>query len=161
LRRKTHQTIKKVTEDLDGGFHFNTAISSIMELVNQMYDVLADEKTSYKSAVLTEAVQAVVMLLAPFVPHICEEMWRSLGHKESIFRCRWAEYDKQAIVEEIITVAIQINGKFRSRIEVPFGTSEEDLKKAALSDPNIEKWIQGRLAKEIIVVPKKLVNIVI
>ncbi|HPM43486.1 MAG TPA: class I tRNA ligase family protein, partial [Candidatus Omnitrophota bacterium] len=116
LRRKTHQTIKKVTEDLDGGFHFNTAISSIMELVNQTYDVMA--KAGYESSAgsaTAEAIDTIVLLLAPFVPHVAEEMWKTLGKTNSIFRHAWPSYDKLAIAEEVLTIVIQVNGKFRSK----------------------------------------------
>ena len=162
LRRKTHQTIKKVTEDLDGGFHFNTAISSIMELVNQSYEVLAKaEAGECGDASLKEAVERVVMLLSPFVPHVAEEMWQKLGKSGSIFRSQWPAYDKDAVIEEIITIPVQINGKLRSKVEVPREINEESLKKAVLADPNVQKWVEGKELKKFIVVPKKLVNIVV
>lgn len=160
LKRKTHQTIKKVTEDLDGGFHFNTAISSIMELVNEIYDYLASGEGDPQA--LKEAVETTVILLSPFVPHIAEEMWHMLKNdKASIFKYRWPAYDKKAIVEKVVTIAIQINGKFRSKIEVPADSTEENLKKAVLSDPKIEKWIEGKEIRQFIVIPNKLVNVVL
>ena len=162
LKRKTHQTIKKVTEDLDGGFHFNTAISAIMELVNEAYDFLSKESLGQSdSGVLKEAVETVVILLAPLVPHIGEEMWMMLGKKNSIFRHSWPSYDKSAIVEKVISVAIQINGKLRSKIDVPFDITEDALKKAVLSDLKTQSWIGEKSVKHLVVVPKKLVNIVI
>ncbi|MFA5499839.1 MAG: leucine--tRNA ligase [Candidatus Omnitrophota bacterium] len=171
LKRKTHLTIKKVTEDFDGGFHFNTAISSIMELVNEAYDYLGkqetkrqrDKETGNKSqdTVLNEAVEAVIMLLAPFVPHMCEELWSMIGKENSIFKASWPSYDKSAIVEEVITMVIQINGKVRSKIEVPFDINDEELKKKALSDPKIKELSANRAIKSFIVVPKKLVNVVL
>jgi leucyl-tRNA synthetase len=151
LKRKIHQTIKKVTEDLDGGFHFNTAISSIMELVNQAYASQAD---------LREAVEIIVMLLSPFVPHVAEEMWQSLGKPASIFRCVWPSYDKAAIVEAVITIPIQVNGKVRSKIEVPFDIGPDELKKLVLADPKVVTWLQGKPARDVIVVPGKLVSVV-
>ena len=162
LSRKTHQTIKKVTEDLDGGFHFNTAISSIMELVNQTYDVIAagGSGDTYLR-VLSEAVESVVVLLSPFVPHIAEEMWQGLGKNNSIFKSEWPAYDKDAIREKVIVIPIQINGKLRSRIEVPFDIKEEELKKTVLSDGKVKNWIQEKPIKDFIIVPKKLVNIVL
>jgi len=161
LRRKTHQTIKKVTEDLDGGFHFNTAISSIMELVNQSYDVVAKAPTGQAgAAVLREAVESVVTLLSPFVPHVAEEMHHMLGSSGSIFRCAWPLYDKAAIVEAVITIPIQVNGKLRSKVEVPSDISSDKLKETVLADPKVVTWLQGKPARDVIVVPKKLVNVV-
>ena len=161
LKRKTHQTIKKVTEDLEGGFHFNTAISSVMELVNETYDLLAkDIENPADHAVLTEAIESVVILLSPFVPHIAEEMWHSLGKENSIFKCKWPSYDKSAIIEKVLTIPIQVNGKLRTKIEVPAGIDDNALKEVVLSDPKVKSWIGGKGIKDFIIIPKKLVNIV-
>jgi leucyl-tRNA synthetase len=161
LRRKIHLTIKKVTDDLDGGFHFNTAISSIMELVNESYDLIGKASDAADSSVLHEAAESVIVLLAPFVPHIAEEMWQLIGKKNSIFRSSWPAFDKDAIVEEIITIPVQINGKLRSTVEAPFDINEEALKDLVLADPKVNKWTAGNAVKKFIVVPKKLVNIVV
>ncbi|MCM8761265.1 MAG: leucine--tRNA ligase [Candidatus Omnitrophica bacterium] len=162
LRRKTHQSIKKVTEDLDGGFHFNTAISAVMELVNQSYEVaaLADEGRC-GTAILKKAVESAVVLLAPFVPHIAEEMWQLLGNNGSIFTTSWPSYDSCIIVADMITIPVQINGKLRAKVEVPFDASEEDIKKTVLNDVDVQRWIKDSSVKKFIIVPKKLVNIVI
>ncbi len=159
LKRKTHRTIKKVTEDLDGGFHFNTAISAVMELVNEIYDVTG--KGAGDNALIDEAIETVVILLSPFVPHIAEEMWRKLGKNDSILRSPWPEYDRAAIVEDVVTVVIQVNGRVRSKLEVPAAVKEESLKEAALADPKTKTWIEGKTVKQIVVIPKRLVNIVI
>jgi leucyl-tRNA synthetase len=162
LRRKTHQTIKKVTEDLDGGFHFNTAVSAVMELVNQSYEVSAlSESGKCGAGALKDAVEAAVMLLAPFVPHIAEEMWHSLGKKNSIFRCEWPSYDKDLIVADTISIPVQINGKLRSKVEVPFDITEDALKEAVLAESGVQRWIKDARVKKFVVVPKKLVNIVV
>ncbi|MFH0763782.1 MAG: leucine--tRNA ligase [Candidatus Omnitrophota bacterium] len=163
LRRKIHQTIKKVTEDLDGGFHFNTAISAVMELVNETYDVIGFrvQGSGFTDAVVAEAIENIVILLSPFVPHIAEEMWRMLGKEKCIFKSSWPGYDKNAIVEKVITIPIQINGKLRSKIEVDADTDEEAVKTAALSDPKVRAWTESKAVKKIIVIPKKLVNIVV
>lgn len=162
LKRKMHQTIKKVTEDLDGGFHFNTAISAVMELVNETYDALAKEGSAgTTNAVLEEAIESVVVLLSPFVPHIAEEMWRSLGKTDSIFRHQWPSYDKSAIVAKVITIPVQVNGKLRSKIEIPFDISDDELKKAVLSDQKVMSWIGDNVVKNFIIIPKKLVNVVL
>jgi leucyl-tRNA synthetase len=161
LRRKTHQTIKKVTEDLDGGFHFNTAISAIMELVNQSYDVVTKVDAGQAgTAALREAVESIVTLLSPFVPHVAEEMHRMLGKSGSIFRSKWPSFDKAAMAESVITIPIQVNGKLRSKIEVPFDISADKLKEAVMADPKVKTHLQGKPARDIIVVPKKLVNVV-
>jgi leucyl-tRNA synthetase len=163
LKRKTHQTIKKVTDDLEGGFHFNTAISAIMELVNEASDVNAkiSDKSDDLTKCLNEAIEAIVILLSPFVPHIAEEMWQSLGKKNSIFKCKWPEYDKNAIVENILTIPIQVNGKLRSKIEIPAGTDDENLKNLVMADPKVKSWVGEKPIKDFIIIPKKLVNIVV
>ena len=162
LKRKTHQTIKKVTEDLDGGFHFNTAISAIMELVNQTYDLLGDGgRGPGTDTVLAEAIETVVILLSPFVPHIAEEMWQMLGKENSILKCKWPSYDKGAIVEKILTIPVQINGKLRAKIEVPSEIDATALKGLVMADSKVESWIAGKAVKDFIIIPKRLVNIVL
>ncbi len=162
LKRKTHQTIKKVTEDLDGGFHFNTAISAIMELVNTAYDLTGSLQNNIEvSPVLRDAVENIVLLLSPFVPHIAEEMWSMLGHKESILKVNWPSYNKSAILEQVVTIPIQVNGKLRSRIDVPADIKEDALKKLVLSDDKLKPHIAGRTIKDIIIIPKRLANIVL
>jgi leucyl-tRNA synthetase len=161
LRLKTHSTIKKVTSDIEGRFHFNTAISAIMELVNVLYqfDIAAARGTAL--SVIKEAIETVIILLAPMAPHIAEELWENLGKQESIFKAPWPVYDPGAIVEDEITIVVQINGKLRSRLSVPADATQEDTKELVLSDQNTKKWTEGKEIKKIIVVPKKLVNIVV
>jgi len=161
LRRKTHQTIKKVTEDFDGGFHFNTAISSIMELVNASYDFLACSDTAECPAVLKDAVENVVVLLSPFVPHISEELWRMLGESDSILKAKWPSYDSSALVESVVTIPIQVNGKLRSRVEVPSDIGEDALKKLVLADEKVIAHSAGKSVKKIVIISKKLVNVVL
>ncbi|MCK4462788.1 MAG: leucine--tRNA ligase, partial [Candidatus Omnitrophica bacterium] len=152
LKRKTHQTIKKVTDDIEKGFHFNTAISAIMELVNEVY--LAKDEDVGKS------VRVIVLLLSPFVPHITEEMWERLGNKPSILKEKWPQYNKDLIEEEKITIPIQINGKLRSKIEVAPAIDEKILKTKVQSDEKVKKWVKGKKISKWIIVPKKLVNII-
>jgi leucyl-tRNA synthetase len=158
LRRKTHLTIKKVTEDIEGDFKFNTAIASIMELVNEIYQLPV---TSYQLPEAKEAIETVVILLAPFVPHIAEEAWRRLGHKESVFKSSWPKYDPQAIKAQVITLIIQVNGKLRSKIEAPLDMDEAGLKDLVLADSRVKRWVADKKIKNFIVVPNKLVNIVV
>jgi leucyl-tRNA synthetase len=161
LRRKTHRTIKKVTEDLDGGFHFNTAISAIMELVNESYEASARVDSGEEGpGALMEAVEAVVQLLSPFVPHIAEEMWRMLGKSGSIFTSRWPSFDAASLAEKTVVIPVQINGKLRSKIEVPSDISADELRKLVLADPKVITWTQGKEVRNVIIVPKKLANVV-
>jgi leucyl-tRNA synthetase len=157
LHRKTHRTIKKVTEDIDR-FHFNTAISAIMELVNAIYQF--ESKTNQSASVLREAIEMSVVLLSPFVPHIAEELWHTLGCRESVLLTEWPEYDSAATVEEEVLIVIQVNGKLRDRMSVPVSMEDEDLKKNALSRPRIQTFTQEKQVRKVIVVPRKLINIV-
>ncbi len=159
LKRKIHQTIKKVTEDIEREFHFNTAISAVMELVNEIYSTLgSDEKID---ETVREAVRTVVILLSPLVPHISEELWHKMGNKSTIFRTNWPEYDQELVKTAKITIPVQVNGRLRSKLEVESGISEEDLKALVLSDEKIKKWIDGKPVKKIIVVPNRLTNIIV
>jgi leucyl-tRNA synthetase len=159
LRRKTHQTIRKVTEDLQDRFHFNTAISAVMELVNTIYQFEAkDEKGK---AVVKEAVESVVLLIAPFVPHISEELWMTLGKEGRVAHASWPSYDESATIEDELTVVVQVNGKVRGRITVSPGLSEEEIKIRALADDNVKKHTDGLQVRKVIVVPGKLVNVVV
>jgi leucyl-tRNA synthetase len=163
LRRKIHMTIKKVTEDIENRFHFNTAISAIMELVNQLYQVEEKRKGTdpYTTGVMREAVETVVVLLSPFVPHVCEELWEVLGHAESVAKVSWPRYDGEAIKDEEILMVIQVNGKLRSRITVAAHASEEEVKEAVLTHQRIQEILQGQKVRKVILVPRKLVNLVI
>jgi len=163
LIRKTHETIKRVTEDIEG-FRFNTAISAIMELVNTAYSVerLPDGKAGIAhSKDLKEAVEIIVMLLSPFAPHMCEEMWEKSGHKESILKAPWPKYEAAVLKQETALIIIQVNGKVRTRMSLPADMDERGLKEAALSDETVKKWIEGKPVKNFVVVPNKLVNIVV
>ncbi|MCX5693265.1 MAG: class I tRNA ligase family protein, partial [Candidatus Omnitrophica bacterium] len=162
LKQKTHLTIKKVTEDMEGTFHFNTAISSIMELVNEIYEYMgAQEHKSISAQGIKKAVNTVVILLAPFVPHIAEEMWEKLGSKESIFKAEWPVYNKDALIKDTMELPIQINGKLRSKIEVLSDATEDKIKELVLKDIAVNKWIEGKPPKKIIIVKGKLINLVI
>jgi leucyl-tRNA synthetase len=162
LHRKTHQTIRKVTADIEDRFHFNTAISAIMELTNTLYKAKdSTEKDSLALSVLREALEALVVLLHPFVPHITDEIWSQLGNQGSLIDVSWPEYNEEAAREELITLVLQVNGKVRSRIEVPVQIEQEELKKAALADPRIREWTSGRNVKKVVVVPGRLVNVVV
>jgi leucyl-tRNA synthetase len=162
LRFKTHTTIKKVTNDIEDRFHFNTAISGVMELVNAIYQFdLKKIKDELTLSVIKEAIKTVIILLSPITPHIAEELWEKLGEKESSLKTSWPAYDASAMVEEEILIVIQVNGKLRSRITVPVDSSDGEVERIALSDEKTQGWIAGKEIKKVVVVPKKLVNVVV
>ena len=162
LKRKTHQTIRKVTQDIEASFHFNTAISAVMELFNHMTSLALEETAEQvDDSVLSEAVDTVLLLLSPMVPHFTAEMWQRCGHSSDIEIRPWPQYDPDAARDELLTIVVQVNGKVRSRLEVAADTDAEALKKKALDDEKVLRFLEGKPAKKIIVVKKKLVNIVI
>jgi leucyl-tRNA synthetase len=162
LRRKTHQSIKKVTEDIRERFHFNTAIAAIMELVNQIYQVL-DNRLSDPMfwPVVREAIEAVIVLSSPMVPHISEELWKILGHQKLLMETAWPTWDDQALKAEEVLIVIQINGKLRNRITVPSDATDRELEDISLQDSRVREFIEGKQVKRVVVVPKKLINIVV
>jgi len=161
LYRKVHLTIKKVTEDIEREFHFNTAIAALMELVNEMYDYTATGLSSDKLPVVRAAVDALTMLIAPFAPHLAEELWDAYGNRSSIANAPWPQFDPEAIVATEITVVVQVNGKVRSKLLLPAGMSDRDIETAALADPKVKELTAGKQVRKVIVVQGKLVNVVV
>ncbi len=163
LYQKAHLTVKKVTEDIDRDFHFNTAIAALMELVNMLgqFELHDDpEEQLERRAVGRFAAETLLILLAPFAPHLSEELWERVGHHRSIFEEPWPTYDGEVVQKEELLVVVQVNGKLRSRIALPAHAGEEELRTAALQDSRVQTWLKGRGVKRVVVVPKKLVNIV-
>ena len=161
LRRKTHQTILKVTEDIEERFHFNTAISAVMELVNAAYQLdLGESQSPDGNAVLREAIETVLLLLSPITPHICEELWHALGYEESLLNTSWPNYDKKVAREEEMVIVVQVNGKLRNKMTVPVNMPEDDIKKLAQNDERTQQWTDGKNIQKVIYVPNKLVNLV-
>ncbi|OHB33120.1 MAG: leucine--tRNA ligase [Desulfuromonadaceae bacterium GWC2_58_13] len=158
LRRTTHRTIKKVTEDIDGRFHFNTAIAAIMELVNAIY---AFDSKHEHPAVLREALETTVRLLAPFVPHVAEELWNCLGHEQSIESRGWPTWESVALIEDEISIVVQVNGKVRGKVVVSADAIEEVIREAALAETNVSRFIADKTVRKVIVVPGRLVNVVV
>ncbi len=150
LVRIMHKTIKKVSDDFND-FKFNTAIASLMELTNAVYQMGADR----------EVFSRLVIMLSPITPHFSEEIWQELGNTESIFKSYWPQYDPELLVEENVELVIQVNGKIRSKIQVPRSIPEDKLKELVLEDEKLAAWLEGRPPKKFIVVPQRLVNIVI
>ncbi len=161
LYRKTHLTIKKVTEDIEREFHFNTAIAALMEMVNEVYDYTAKSVETVKLPVLRSALEALTLLISPFAPHFAEELWEALGHTDSVARASWPAYDPAAIVVTEVTVVIQLNGKVRSKLTLPAGTSDKEIESAALADAKVQEHLAGKTPKKVIIVQGKLVNVVV
>lgn len=162
LRRKEHETVKKVTDDIRKHFQFNTAIAAVMELVNTLY-LAKDELAGTKEGnfVLSSAVSTVLTVLSPVAPHVCEELWEELGHDSHLATASWPQYDEKALVRDELTVVVQVNGKLRGRLEVAASASKEEIEKEALAEENVAKHIEGKTVRKVIVIPGKLVNIVV
>ena len=152
-------TIKKVTEDVSERFSFNTAISSIMELVNELYRYKELEEAD--SAFVKKAIETVVTILSPFTPHICEEMWQQLGHEESLINVSWPAYDEAALVKDTVEIVIQLNGKVKEKLNIANNLSREEMQITALENDKVKALIEGKNVVKVIAVPNKLVNIVV
>lgn len=162
LHRKTHQTIKRVTENIEQNFHFNTAISAMMELFNVLSASVGEhDQPTAEPQVIRQSISVLLLLLSPMVPHFAAEMWEKIGNKDSIETESWPEFDAEAAKEDLLTIVIQVNGKVRSRLEVPADVDDDFLIEKALADDNTLKFIDGKSIKKTIVVKKKLVNIVV
>jgi leucyl-tRNA synthetase len=155
--RKLHQTIQKVTEDFNNRWHFNTSIAALMELIN----TLSEEEAKLSRAALDQILPTLTLLLGPFAPYLAEELWELLGRKGPVFRQPWPALDEALAKEDAAEVVLQVNGKVRGHIAVPFGSSQETLEKAALADPKTQPFLTGKQVVKMIVVPDKLVNIVV
>jgi leucyl-tRNA synthetase len=159
LCKKTHQTIKKVTTDIEREYHFNTAIAGLMELVNEI--TAFEPKTEEDWTAFKFSIEQIVLLLSPFSPHIAEALWEATGNTPSVFDRQWPAWDEEAAKEETIELVVQVNGKVRAKIMISAGTPDDELKSMALEDKKIRESIGGKEIKKVIVVRGKLVNIVI
>ncbi|CEP90838.1 leucyl-tRNA ligase [[Clostridium] sordellii] len=159
MRFTINATLKKVTEDLNEKFGFNTAISALMELINEMYKY--KELENRNDAVIKEAIETIVTILAPFAPHIGEELWIMIGKDGSIFDISWPSYDESALVKDEVEVVVQVNGKVRGKLSVASNISREEMQEAAMNDEKIKTLVEGKTIVKVIAVPKKLVNIVV
>ena len=163
MRRKTHQTIQKLTFDIER-FHFNTAVSALMEMMNEMSsfrDKTFSAKSATSKAVLSEAMENLALILGPFVPHLADELWESLGKKGSTYENAWPKYDPEIAKADEITVVLQVNGKVRDKIMVPAETDRTELERIALENDRMKSFLGDKPIKKIITVPGKLVNVVV
>ena len=160
LRRVVHKTIRKVTEDIEERFHFNTAIAAIMELVNAIQSFEA-KNVAENIPVLREAVESIILMLAPFVPHFAEEVWAELGHAGGIDMAGWPTFAPEAAVDEELLIVVQVNGKLRGKLTVAADAVENEVREAALADGRVSSFIEGKTVRKVIYVPGKLVNIVV
>jgi leucyl-tRNA synthetase len=182
LRRKTHDTIRRVSQDLDPRVHLNTAVSALMELVNELYafcskagclhigrEADADAAVGVVErpatiSVLKEAVEALVLMLSPFAPHMAEELWEALGHADGVVAAGWPSFDEAVAKAEEIVVPVQVNGKLRGRLTVAADTAEDDLRALALADPQVSKYIEGKTVRKVVIAggqAGRLVSIVV
>ncbi|HXK10317.1 MAG TPA: leucine--tRNA ligase [Vicinamibacteria bacterium] len=161
LRRKVHQTIGKVTRDVEERIQLNTAVAALMELKNEILRLEAQVQEGPGRPVLREALETLVLLLNPFTPHVCEEMWTGLGHADGLVRAAWPALDAEAAREDAIELAVQVNGKVRGRVVVPREAPEAEIREKALAEPRVAEHVQGRQMVKFVVVPGRLVSVVV
>jgi leucyl-tRNA synthetase len=159
VRRATHQTLKRVTEDLEG-FRFNTAVAALMTFTNRLAELRAEGRGAERTPAWREALRTLVLMLAPLTPHVAEELWARIGGAYSVHTQAWPAWDAAAVREETVTVVLQVNGRVRDRISVPAGTDEARLRDVALESERVRKFTDGKAVQDVIVVPGKLVNVV-
>ncbi len=159
MRYTIHATLKKVTEDLSEKFGFNTAISALMELINEMYKY--KELDNRNNAIIKEGIETIVTILAPFTPHIGEELWTMIGKEGSVFDISWPKYDETALVKDEVEVVVQVNGKVRGKLTVGANVSRDEMQELAMADEKIKALVEGKTIVKVVAVPKKLVNIVV
>jgi len=159
LRRKTHQTIAKISDDIGRRGSFNTAVAASMELLNAVNKL--DDDTDAGRAVQHEALEAVVLMLSPIVPHICHTLWQELGHSTPLIDQAWPEVDESALESDLIEMVVQVNGKLRARVSVPADADKGAIEQLAIADANVRRFIAGKDIRKVIVVPGRLVNIVV
>ncbi|MFQ6083307.1 MAG: leucine--tRNA ligase [Candidatus Aminicenantia bacterium] len=162
LQRKVHQTIKKVTEDIEERFHLNTAISAIRELYNTICEIKEElRKNDNGQAILRESLETIILLLSPFTSHICEELWQMTNHRNSLNYSSWPSYQSELAKEELVTIVIQVNGKLRGKFEASLDISDEEVKEKALSNERVQPYIKDKEIRKVIYIKNKLVNIVV
>jgi leucyl-tRNA synthetase len=159
LRRKTHQTIAKISDDIGRRHSFNTAVAAAMELLNAINKRDDDSATSH--AVEHEALKAVVLMLSPIVPHICDALWQAMGYTDPLIDQQWPGFDESALVQDTLELVVQVNGKLRGRILVAADADKDAIIEQALADENVRRFVDGKEVRKVIVVPGRLVNVVV
>ena len=159
MRRKLHETVLKVSDDIGRRYTFNTAIAAVMELLNELGRF--EDDSAQGGAVMHEAIVAVVLMLSPIVPHICQQLWQQLGHDTLVVEQAWPECDESALARDSIELVVQVNGKLRSKIHVPVDADNDAIENIALADEKIRNNVQDRTVRKVIVVPGRLVNLVV
>jgi leucyl-tRNA synthetase len=159
LRHKLHQTIAKVSDDIGRRYTFNTAIAANMELLNEL--ARFEDRSPHGRAVVQEALEAIVRMLAPIVPHIAEALWGALGHVEPIDDGPWPEVDASALEQDTIELVVQVNGKLRGQISIASDADRGQIEQAALANENVQRFVEAKTVRKIIVVPGKLINVVV
>ena len=156
------KTLRHVTVDMEGRWHYNTDIAMAMELVNELTELeSAVEAGQVRPLIHKQALEILVLTLSPFAPHLADELWEALGHSQPLVRTAWPPFDAELAAEEELELPVQVNGKLRSRIRVPVDVSERDARRLALADEKVAAYVNGRQLVKVIVVPKKLINIVV
>jgi leucyl-tRNA synthetase len=161
LHRMIHRTIKKVTDDIDGRFHFNTAIAAIMELFNALTIAAGRQEGHPAAPVIRTGMETIIQLLYPFVPHLMSELWLSLEKSQPLDQIPWPEYSPEALNEEQVLIVLQVNGKVRGKITVPADTQRDQVESDALAEPRVKAFIGGKKVERIVYVPRRLLNIVL
>jgi leucyl-tRNA synthetase len=161
LRRRVHPTIERVTGDIEDRLKLNTAVSALIELTNEIYRVEAEVAEGDARPVLQEALETLVLMLSPFAPHVCEEMWARLGRRSNIVDRNWPAADPDLAREEAVELAVQVNGKVRARITVAAAAPEAEVRRVALAEPKVLEHLNGREPEKVVVVPGRLVSLVV
>ena len=159
LRRKTHQTIQKVNDDIGRRYKFNTAVAAAMELLNAIKRF--DDSSVAGRAVVQEALDAIVLVLSPTVPHVCHELWHALGHESAPVNEAWPAFDASALEQDMVEIIVQVNGKLRGRISVAADADSDSISETALADENVKRFVADKTIRKTIVVPGRLVNVVV
>lgn len=160
--RIIHRTIQRVTTDIETRFHFNTAIAAVMELFNAVISYAKDgARSSHELRIIKTALETIIILLYPFVPHVASELWESLGQRVPLDNIAWPNYSEEALEEEKLLIIVQVNGKVRSKITVPADASSESIRTEALADPRVKAFLSGKEIQKVIEVPRRLINIVL
>jgi len=162
LRRKTHETIKRVTQDIDVRQQMNTAVSAMMELVNELYAFTEKgERSAQAAKVAREAIESLIVMMSPFTPHMMEELWQMYGHADGLIAAEWPSFDAEVAKAEELEIPVQVNGKLRGVVTVPPSIADAELERIALADPKVQAHIAGKTVKKVVIVKSRLVSIVV